>query len=130
VLQTPLVAYVEDDVSVREAVKGLLTALGFVTEVFASAEDFLESGRLDDASCLITDVQLGGMSGVALQDHLAALGSRIPVIIVTAFPDDGIRAQALAAGAVRFLYKPITQQELVAGIREALDRRTNCKSLQ
>jgi FixJ family two-component response regulator len=122
-LQMPLVAYVEDDLSVREAVKSLLTALGFGVEVFASAEEFLTSGRLHDASCLITDVQLGGMSGVALQGRLTALGSRIPVVVVTAFPDEEIRTQALDAGAVCFLYKPITEEELVTGIRAALDRR-------
>ena len=123
--QTPLIMCVEDDASVREAIKGLLVSLGFAAEVFSSAEEFIQSGRLSQTSCLITDVQLGGMSGIELQNRLAALGHRIPTIVITAFPDERIRAQALSAGAVCFLYKPIDKDELVNCINSALNRRSD-----
>jgi FixJ family two-component response regulator len=122
--QTPLLTCVEDDPSVREAIKGLLVALGFAAEVFSSAEEFIQSSRLSETSCLITDVQLRGMSGIELQHHLAALGHRIPTIVITAFPDERIRTQALSAGAVCILYKPINMDELVNCIGSALNRRS------
>ena len=115
-----LIACVEDDASVREAIEGLLVVLGFTVEVFSSAEAFLQSSRLVDTSCLITDVRLGGMSGIELQNSLAASGYRIPVIVVTAFPDDRTRTQALSAGAVSVLSKPIIKEELLTCIRSAL----------
>jgi FixJ family two-component response regulator len=125
VSQTPLIMCVEDDASVREAIKGLLVSLGFAAEVFSSAEEFIQSSRLGETSCLITDVKLGGMSGIELQNRLAALGHCIPTIVITAFPDERIRAQALSAGAVCFLYKPINKDELVNCIDSALNRRSN-----
>jgi FixJ family two-component response regulator len=125
VSQTPLIMCVEDDASVREAIEGLLVSLGFDAEVFSSAEEFIQSSRLSETSCLITDVQLRGMSGNELQNRLAALGHRIPTIVITAFPDERIRAQALSAGAVCFLYKPIDKDELVDCIDSALNRRSD-----
>jgi FixJ family two-component response regulator len=125
VSQIPLLMCVEDDAAVREAIKGLLVALGFAAEVFSSAEEFIQSSRLSETSCLITDIQLRGMSGIELQHRLAALGHRIPTIVVTAFPDERIRAQALGAGAVCFLCKPIDMDELVKCIESALNRRSN-----
>ena len=115
-----LIACVEDDPAVREAVEGLLVALGFTTAVFSSAEAFLQSSRLVDTSCLITDVRLGGMSGLELQNSLATSGYRIPTIVITAFPDDRTRTQALGAGAVGVLSKPITKEELLTCLRSAL----------
>jgi FixJ family two-component response regulator len=113
VAQKPIIACVEDDVSAREALESLLKAFGFVPEVFSSAEKFLQSDRLDGTSCLITDVHLGGISGIQLQRRLAELGSRIPVIVITAFPDDRIRERALSAGAVSFLNKPFNTEGLL-----------------
>ena len=115
-----LIACVEDDASVREAIEGLLVVLGFTVEVFSSAEAFLQSSRLVDTSCLITDVRLGGMSGLELQISLATSGYRIPTIVITAFPDDRTRTQALSAGAVSVLSKPIIKEELLTCIRSAL----------
>jgi FixJ family two-component response regulator len=123
VAQKPIVACVEDDVSAREALESLLKAFGFVPEVFSSAEQFLQSDRLDGTSCLITDVHLGGISGIQLQSRLAELGLRIPVIVITAFPDNLIRERALSAGAVGFLNKPFNTEGLLTCIRSALDRR-------
>ena len=119
--QTPQIAIVDDDASVSEAIQGLVEAFGFAAEAFSSAEEFLQSERLNDAACLITDVQLPGMSGFQLQDHLGASGSRIPIIVITAFPGDDRRA--LAAGAICFLRKPIAKDDLLKCICLALGRR-------
>jgi FixJ family two-component response regulator len=120
--QKPLIACVDDDVSAREALGGFLKAFGFTPDVFSSAEEFLQSDRLNEASCLITDVNLGGMSGLQLQSRLAASGSRIPVIVITAFPDDRVRQRALSAGAAGFLDKPFDTGDLLTCIRLALNR--------
>jgi FixJ family two-component response regulator len=120
VSQEPLIAIVDDDAAVCEAVQGLVEALGFAAAAFSSAEEFLQSERLNDTACLITDVQMPGMSGLQLQNHLSVSGSRIPVIVITAFPDDDRRA--LAAGAICFLRKPVIKDDLLRCIRLALDR--------
>ena len=121
--QKPHIACVDDDVLAREALEGLLKAFGFSSEVFTSAEEFLQSGRMEKTSCLITDVHLRGMSGLRLQSRLAASGSRIPVIVITAFPNEGVRERALSAGAVCFLEKPFNTEDLLTCIRSAVDRR-------
>ena len=118
--QEPLIAIVDDDAAVCEAVQGLVEALGFAAAAFSSAEEFLQSERLNDTACLITDVQLPGMSGLQLQNHLSVSGSRIPIIVITAFPGDDRRA--LAAGAICFLRKPVIKEDLLTCIRLALDR--------
>ena len=118
-----LVACIDDDQAVCDALLGLLKVSGFAGQGFYSAEEFLESGRLNDTACLITDVQLGGMSGLALQSRLAEMGCRIPVIFITAFPDKRVRDQALSAGAVCFLSKPVTKTDLLNGVHSALARR-------
>ncbi len=118
--QTPLIAIVDDDASVCEAIQGLVEAFGFAAEAFSSAEAFLQSERLNDTACLITDVQLPGMSGLQLQNHLSVSGSRIPIIVITAFPGDDRRA--LAAGAICVLRKPVMKEDLLTCIRLALDR--------
>jgi FixJ family two-component response regulator len=122
-LEMPLITIVDDDESVREAVGALLKALGFDTEAFASAEDFLRSGHAENTTCVVTDVQMRVMSGLELQARVAGDEHGIPFIFITAFPNDQIRARALKGGAVCFLTKPFTEAELVAGIRSALARR-------
>jgi len=119
----PLISIVDDDESVREAVGGLLKALGFETQVFACADDFLRSARAWTTGCVITDVHMPKMSGLELQARVSQDGHRIPFIFITAFPDDQIRRRALKEGAVCFLNKPFTEAELVAGIRLALGTR-------
>jgi FixJ family two-component response regulator len=116
------VAVVEDDESVREATKHLLRLLGYATASFASAEDFLKSGRMGDTACLITDVHLPGMSGVELQSRLIVEGRRIPVIFVTAFPEEAIRARVLNDGAVAYLSKPLQEEDLITCLDQALKR--------
>jgi FixJ family two-component response regulator len=119
----PLISIVDDDESVREAVGGLLRALGFDAEGFASGEDFLCSGRAVKTACVITDVHMPVMSGLELQARVARDGHGIPFIFITAFPNDQIRARAMIGGAVCFLNKPFTEAELLAGIGSALGRQ-------
>src|SRR5690349_1169986 len=92
------IAVVEDDESVREATVGLLRSHGFVAKGFASADEFLKSNRIHITSCLIADIQMPEMSGLALYGHLLLVGRAIPTILITAYPDENIRARALSAG--------------------------------
>ena len=115
-----LVAIVDDDKCARKALGGLVRSLGHNASTFGSAEEFLRSEKLHDARCLITDVQMPGLKGTDLQDHLIAEGHRIPIIFITAHPDENIRARAIKAGAVGFLVKPIDPQHLTGCIEKAL----------
>ena len=108
-----LISIIDDDESVREATKDLISSLGYAAATFASAEDYLRSDRIADTSCLIADVQMPGMSGVELQDRLIADGHRTPIIFVTAFPEAKIRARVLRAGAFGFLSKPLNGESLI-----------------
>ena len=116
------VVVIEDDESVREATKHLLRLVGYATASFASAEDFLRSDLVHDAACLITDVRLPGMSGVELQSRLISDGHRIPIIFVTSFPDEGIRARVLRNGAFGYLSKPLQEESLITCLDQALTR--------
>ena len=109
----PLVAIIDDDESVRVTTDSLVRSLGYSVHTFASAEEFLRSSRADDFACVMTDVQMPGMSGVQLQDHLRAQGCLVPFIFFTAFPDERIRAHALAAGAICYLTKPCDGDSLI-----------------
>jgi FixJ family two-component response regulator len=95
---------------------------GFVAYGFASAEEFLESSRVGETSCLITDVRMPGMSGVDLQSNLIAKGKIVPVIFISAFPEESSRARALGAGAAGFLTKPFDGQTLIDCLNRALKR--------
>jgi FixJ family two-component response regulator len=109
----PLVAIVDDDESVRATTDSLVRSLGYIVHTFASAEEFLQSSHLDDFLCVMADVQMPGMSGVQLQDHLRAQGYGVPFIFFTAFPDQKVRARALAAGAICYLTKPFDGNTLI-----------------
>ncbi len=115
-----LIAIVDDDEIVRESTKTFLQSLGYQTSTFASAEEFLKSEQVQDTSCLITDVQMPGSSGIDLQDRLIARGHCIPIIFMTGYPDDGVRARAMKAGAVGFLKKPLNPDHLIGCIEKAL----------
>ena len=118
----PLIAIVDDDDSLRKSLDNLLRSVGLRTQGFASAEAFLSSQHVHDTACLILDVRMPGMSGLELQRQLGAANRRIPIIFVTAHADDDARAQALAAGAVDFLYKPFHEEALLNAIETALKR--------
>ena len=115
----PSIAVIDDDESVREATTGLLRSLGFIAKGFASAEEFLNSNRLRITSCVIADVQMPTMSGLALWGHLAASRNPIPTILITGYPDESIRARALGAGIKHYLTKPFSEEELLRSIRDA-----------
>ena len=118
----PVISVVDDDASVRAATARLLKSLGFTAHAFASANEFLQSPRLRDTSCLIADVQMPGMSGVQLQEYLIAQGHSTPIIFITAFPEDSIREQAMNAGAICFLSKPFDGARLIECVDRALKR--------
>lgn len=119
--KTNLVAIVDDDDSIRTAVQDLLEAVTLPVQGFASAEEFLRSGKQRAAACLIVDIRMPGMSGLELQEKLNAEGCRIPIIFITAHGDEKIRAQALRAGAVEFLTKPFDDEILIESVRAALE---------
>ena len=117
---TPLIAIVDDDEAVRLALRSLVRCLGYASNVFASAEEFLESPQLSETSCLISDVQMPGMNGIELQSRLKNRDCRTPVIFVTAFPDERSRARAFEAGAIGFLEKPFEGCAMIELIEKAL----------
>jgi FixJ family two-component response regulator len=116
-----IISIVDDDESMRSALKSLMASLGLKAHAFASAEQFLQSQRLDDTACLITDLQMPGLNGIELQNLLLAQGRHIPIIFVTAFAEEPMRARALKAGALGFLSKPFESQTLAALIEKAID---------
>jgi FixJ family two-component response regulator len=115
-----IVMIVDDDDSIRKAVRRLMKSFGFAVETFASAEEFLGSDRLAKTSCLILDVHMPGMSGLQLQERLVAGDCAIPIVFITAFNDGRARAQALDAGAIGYLIKPFADEELLNCIHTAL----------
>ena len=115
-----LISIVDDDESVRKATTRLVKAAGFQTQAFASAEEFLDSGLASSPSCLIVDMQMPGISGLDLYRRLLASGTSVPTIIITAYPDERVRARALRAGVRGYLSKPFSADELIGYIRSAI----------
>ena len=105
-----LISIVDDDPLVREGIARLVRSLGYRSNVFSSAEEYLEAGNSADCSCLITDLHMPGMNGAELQEHLVAAGNRVPVIFITSYFDEKIRARLLQAGAAGFLRKPFNYE--------------------
>jgi len=118
----PLIAVVDDDQSVRDALENLISSVGFEVKLFASAEDFLDSDTPLQTDCAVLDLRLPGITGLELQRRLAADGQSIPVIIITAQGDDKARAEAVAAGAIAFLSKPVKEEVLLVALESALKR--------
>ena len=116
-----MVAIVDDDELIRDALQGLMRAAGFPSMAFASGEEFLNSGELERTACLIADIRMPGMSGLELQSELKKDRHRIPIIFITAQGDEKMRMQALRAGAVKFLTKPLDRGVLLDSVRTALD---------
>jgi FixJ family two-component response regulator len=120
----PLIAVVDDDDVVCEALRELIVSLGYNAVGFLSAEEFLSSGIVLDTTCLVSDMQMPGMTGLDLQARLIADGRHIPIIFVTAFADEKTRTRALEGGAVGFLIKPVNQDELVRCLERAQGGQT------
>jgi FixJ family two-component response regulator len=113
------VSVVDDDQSVRESLPGLLRQLGYATQVFSSAEEFLASDCIGETRCLILDVVLPGMSGPDLQQELTRRGHQIPIIFITGLADEAARERLLSEGAVDCLYKPFSEAALLAALHAA-----------
>jgi len=121
-LQTKfLIAVVDDDESVREAMKGLLASHGYGALVFDRAEAFLDSDHLRSTACLIADVQMPGMTGPELHNRLIASGDAVPTIFITAYPDPIARMRALQNGAIDYFAKPFRHDDFLASIDLAID---------
>ena len=116
-----MVAIVDDDDLMRSALQGLLKSAGLPAKAFASAEEFLGSGHQSETACLITDIQMPGMSGLELQATLAEEERRIPIIFITAYGDAKTRTQAMRGGAIEFLVKPFDDDVLLESVRAALE---------
>ena len=116
----PVIAVVDDDLSIRESLADLLGELGYATRSFASATDFLASALADPPACLILDVAMPGMTGPELQLELTRRRANIPIVFVTAHRDEALRARLIAQGAVECLFKPFSDNALMIALREAL----------
>lgn len=117
-----IVYVVDDDSSVREAIKSLIMSVGLRVETFGTAQEFLKSTRLDAPGCVVLDVRLPGLSGLDLQRELAAHGINLPVIFITGHGDIPMSVRAMKAGALEFLTKPFRDQDLLDAIQQALER--------
>jgi FixJ family two-component response regulator len=120
----PAIAIVDDDESIREAMEARMKSLGFRARTFPSAADFLASLGTEPPSCLIADINMPHMTGVELYGHMVGLGYEIPTILITAYPNDGVRVRALAGGVKCYLVKPFDDEELVQCVRYALNDKT------
>jgi FixJ family two-component response regulator len=118
--KSKLIAIVDDDDLMRNALQGLLKSVGLSAKAFSSAEEFLQSGQQHQTACLIADIRMPGMSGLDLQAKLNAERCRIPTIFITAHGDAKMRMQAMRAGAVEFLAKPFDDEVLLQNVRAAM----------
>lgn len=121
---TAFVGIVDDDESTRTAICALLHAAGFRARAFASAQEFLDSTEFSSCACLIADVQMPGFSGIELQQRLADMGAKIPLMFVSAYGDDALRQRVVERGALGFLDKPFDDTVLLALVGKALARGT------
>jgi FixJ family two-component response regulator len=120
--ERPVVFVVDDDASMREALKNLFRSVGLDVETFAAAQDFLTSERSGAPGCLVLDVRLPGLSGLDLQRHLAAANIHIPIVFITGHGDIQMSVRAMKGGAVEFLTKPFRDQDLLEAVQHAVDR--------
>ena len=115
-----LISIVDDDEPYRESTRKLVALLGYTVRTFSSAADFLGSSLLSETACLIADIHMPGMTGVELHGQLIKLGYTIPTILVTAYPDEAVRKQALKDGVFCYLSKPVDDRELESCLRTVL----------
>jgi FixJ family two-component response regulator len=118
----PIVAIVDDDQAVGNAIEVLMRSIGLVAQAFSSGEEFLRSPELSRAGCLVVDFDMPRMTGLDLHNNLSRLGKSIPTVLITAYPSDDIRARAFQAGVICYLPKPFDESELLNCIKTALDR--------
>lgn len=118
----PVVAVIDDDVSVRESIQGLLETAALRVELFASPREYLQAKRKDHPSCIILDIRLPGSSGLDFQRELAGAGIRAPIIFITGYADVHMSVQAMKAGAVEFLTKPYRDQALLEAVLAAIEK--------
>ena len=119
--EAPLIAIVDDDELARDGIRDLVESLGYAAATFTSAEHFLQSPVIAQATCLVTDLQMPGQSGLELQEALRSQGYQMPVILVTAYPSDKDRTRALNNGAVGFLSKPFDDRWLMECLTDAIE---------
>jgi FixJ family two-component response regulator len=119
---TSVIFVVDDDASIRDAVRTLLRSVGLHAQVFSSPEEFMATARPEIPSCMVLDVELPGMTGLEFQEELEKAGIQIPIIFVTAHGDIPMTSRAMKAGAVEFLTKPFQKKELLPAIHQALNR--------
>ncbi|MGN6748799.1 MAG: response regulator transcription factor [Xanthobacteraceae bacterium] len=119
----PLISIVDDDALARDGIRELVESLGYRADTFESAEHFLKSSMLGDTTCLITDVQMPGLSGLELQEALLSRGNPTPVIVITAYPNEKHQARALGNGAVGYLSKPFDEESLIECLSAAIMSR-------
>ncbi|HUD48062.1 MAG TPA: response regulator [Candidatus Baltobacteraceae bacterium] len=123
--EAPVVSIVDDDVSVRRSTQRLLRCSGLRAETFASAGEFLESGRMAETACLLLDISMPGMNGLELQCRLAEIDRLIPIIFLSARASEEEESRGLQAGAASFLRKPVSKEVLLHAIRAAIEGPTN-----
>jgi FixJ family two-component response regulator len=121
--QPLVVSIIDDDISVRVAVADIVRSMDLTASTFASGQDFLSSNNLADTACIVADVQMPGIGGIELQQTLAAKELKIPMIFITAYPDERIRAKAFDRGAICFLNKPFGGSTIIECIERALSIR-------
>ena len=122
--KVPLISIVDDDALARDGIRELVESLGYKATAFESAQNFLASSVLAETTCLITDVQMPGLSGLELQEALQSQGNHTPVIIITAYPNEKQRARALENGAIGFLSKPFNDKSLIECLNAAINLRS------
>lgn len=120
--EAPLIAVVDDDLSIRNATQHLLRAAGYATATFSNATSFLDSEVRSRVACLVTDLRMPGLTGVQLHEHLVASGGGVPTILITAHPGELNRERMLKAGVTCFLIKPFAPDELLECVRKAIAR--------
>jgi FixJ family two-component response regulator len=117
----PTISVVDDDEAIRDVISSIVRSLGLTVHAFVSAEDFLQSPHLSETSCLICDIQMPNMNGIELQRVLIAQGRLIPIIFITAYPDEAVEARAMKAGAICFLSKPFDGREMIKYVAKAIE---------
>ena len=127
--ERPLIAIVDDDMSIRNATQDLLRAAGFTAATFSNATSLLDSPIRSDIDCLVADMRMPGMSGLELHEHLAGSGAGIPTIIITAHPGELTPERIQKSGVTCFLIKPFAPDELLECVRKALGRSSSHRSI-